>query len=95
MTVYVDDARTPWRRGMKMSHVTADTVEELVAFGRRIGFKRQWLQNIRCPHFDVSESHRRQAIQLGAVATTEREVARIGRAAGEAWDAARKGGTPG
>lgn len=85
MSVYVDDARIPWRRGIKMSHLTADSLEELLAFGRRLGLKRQWLQNVRCPHFDISEAMRSRAVGTGASETSAREVARIARAAGDAW----------
>ena len=62
MTVYVDDAEIPFR-GMKMSHMIADTEEELHEMAEEIGLKRSWYQG---DHYDVSISKRREAIKAGA-----------------------------
>lgn len=73
MTVYVDDMYklTMGRFGrMKMSHMIADTDDELHAFAERLGLKRQWFQG---NHYDVSLSVRRQAVELGAVEITIRQ----------------------
>lgn len=43
MTVYVDDVRHPFRR-MVMSHMWADSLDELLAMADRIGVARRWLQ---------------------------------------------------
>lgn len=77
MTVYVDDARLPWR-GMRMSHLQADTLEELHAFADSIGLRRSWFQAGSRPeaaHYDVSESKRAEALRLGAVAETTEQGA--------------------
>jgi hypothetical protein len=69
MTVYVDNVKIPWR-GMLMSHMTADSIEELHAFAASIGLKRAWAQlppEHSIPHYDVSEGKRRLAIKRGAV----------------------------
>ena len=69
MTVYVDDAFISYGR-MKMSHMIADTPEELHRMADQIGIKRRWYQGpgkASCPHYDVSKSRRQLAIQLGAV----------------------------
>lgn len=53
-----------------MSHMTADTVEELHEFAARIGLKRSWAQlppEHWIPHYDVSDGKRLQAIRAGAV----------------------------
>lgn len=67
MAVYIDDM---WRyamgqfRGMKMSHMIADTDEELHAMAKSIGLKRRWFQG---DHYDVSMSLRAKAVKAGAV----------------------------
>ena len=65
--VYVDDYRAPHGR-MKMSHLMADTTEELLAMVDAIGVKRQWIQKAGDPaeHFDIAESKRVLAIEAGA-----------------------------
>lgn len=69
MSVYVDDIKIPWR-GMIMSHMTADSVDELHEFAAKLGLKRAWAQlppEHSVPHYDVSEGKRQQAIRLGAI----------------------------
>ena len=81
MTVYVDDM---WRRAMgrfgrmKMSHMAADTTEELLAMADRIGLDRRYLQSPGGwdEHFDVSLSKRAEAIRAGAVEVTMRDMVR-------------------
>ena len=66
MTVYVDDGR--WVLGrMRMSHMLADTPEELHAMADRLGLRREWYQaDASTPHYDVCRAKRRLAIELGA-----------------------------
>ena len=81
MTVYVDDmyTREQGRFGrMRMSHMIADTEEELLAMADRIGVDRKWIQYPGVPHrvhFDIAMSKRRLAVQAGAVEITQRELA--------------------
>ena len=90
MTVYVDDMHET-RRGrlgrMKMSHMIADSTDELLAMANRIGVQRKWLQKVGTPreHFDVAMSKRALAIEAGAVPITQRELVRKlrGRAVSE------------
>lgn len=73
--VYVDDYRAAFGR-MRMSHMVADTDEELEAMARALELKRSWKQSPqRHPHYDVCESKRRRAIQMGARAVGCRELA--------------------
>jgi hypothetical protein len=71
VTVYVDDMQMPARVGRisaEWSHMMADTVEELLAFGARIGMQARWLQDKRSGvHFDLTEPRRQAAIRAGAV----------------------------
>lgn len=96
MTVYVDDMRMPARVGRisaRWSHLTADSDAELHEFAGRLGLKRAWFQpNERRPeanHYDVTDTVRAKALELGAVAETMREGAVRRRAIGAARAAAR------
>ncbi|WP_454919266.1 DUF4031 domain-containing protein [Xanthobacter sediminis] len=75
MTVYVDDMYL-YPMGqfgrMKMSHMIADTEEELHALAARIGLVRQWYQG---DHYDVSMSLRAKAIAAGARAIPLKQLA--------------------
>lgn len=75
MTVYVDDMYL-YPMGqfgrMKMSHMIADTYDELHAMAERLGQKRAWFQG---DHYDVSMSIRAKAIRFGAVPVELRQLA--------------------
>lgn len=77
MPVYVDNAFIPCGN-MKMSHMIADTQEELLAMADKIGVKRKWIQfpRTRKEHFDVCSSKRDMAIRYGAIQVTCRWLAR-------------------
>ena len=79
MAVYVDDMyKYPLGeyRGMKMSHMIADSTEELLAMVDAIGVQRKWIQYPGTPqeHFDIAMSKRSKAIALGAIEITMREL---------------------
>ena len=73
MAVYVDDyydfGKGMAKLGrMKMSHMFADTPDELHSMACSLGLKREWFQShTRTPHYDVSISKRSLAIQKGAI----------------------------
>lgn len=65
MTVYVDDARIPWR-GYLWSHLVADTAEELHLAAEALGLARHRAQeNGRTLHYDLPEDLRKRAVELG------------------------------
>jgi hypothetical protein len=71
VTVYVDDVAHPYR-GMKMCHMWADTLEELLVMADRIGVARKWLQSppkASWVHFDIALSKKKLALAAGAVLT--------------------------
>jgi hypothetical protein len=72
MTVYVDAAKVPYRN-MLMSHMVADSEDELHAMAHHIGIRRDWYQK---DHYDVSEGKRKLAIQNGAIVLTRKELGR-------------------
>lgn len=74
MAVYVDDMCNSemGRFGrMKMSHMIADTEEELHTMAEKIGVAFKWYQK---DHYDVCKSKRTRAIALGAIPLTMREL---------------------
>jgi Protein of unknown function (DUF4031) len=91
MTVYVDDMYL-YSMGqfgrMKMSHMLANTTEELVAMARKIGVPAKWIQHAGShdEHFDIAMTKRDLAISLGAVRITMKQAAAMNarrRATGE------------
>jgi hypothetical protein len=83
VAVYVDTARIP-SRGREWCHLTADTTSELHSFAARLGVPRAGFHsNEQRPwkdHYDLPESMRTRALELGATPITRREVARQLRA---------------
>lgn len=79
MSVYVDDMYL-YPMGqfgrMKMSHMMADTTEELLTMADQIGVARRWIQHAGTPkeHFDIAMTKREDAIRLGAIPRTVEEL---------------------
>lgn len=85
MTVYVDDMyKVPMGQfgRMKMSHMIADTEDELHAFAARIGIARKWYQG---NHYDISKGKRDLAIRLGARAISLRQLAAMAAMRRRGW----------
>lgn len=86
MSVYIDQlistkpyfksANERWNWAQSC-HMVADSEEELHAFAKRLGLKRQWFQNKhpnpRLWHYDLTTNKRRQALQLGAQEITRQQ----------------------
>lgn len=69
MSVYVDRAENGYGR-MLMSHLIADTPEELHAMADAIGVARRWFQappKASFWHYDIAKSKRALAIAAGAI----------------------------
>jgi hypothetical protein len=60
---------------MKMSHMIADTTDELLAMAATIGVQVKWLQKAGThgEHFDIAQNKRELALKNGAVAITLRQ----------------------
>ena len=78
MSVYVDDARLPFR-GMLMCHMLADSLDELHAMAAAIGMQRRWFQPVSFPHYDLDLERRGAAVALGAVEVDRRGIVRVMR----------------
>ncbi len=79
MPVYVDDMyKYPIGQfgRMKMSHIIADTEDELHAMMDKIGVNRKWFQKKESgDHYDIAISKRTLAVQHGAVQITLKQCA--------------------
>ena len=76
MTVYVDDMNAGYGR-MKMSHMLADTDEELHSMALLIGVQRRWWQSPQKTagsHYDIALSKKALAIRAGAIEITWRQA---------------------
>jgi hypothetical protein len=76
--IYVDPVMDHgWRLGPSCHMTTDGSLEALHAFAVSIGLKREWFQP--CPpssidHYDLTESRRRRAVELGAVELTRAQA---------------------
>ncbi len=78
MSVYVDNMRAPFGR-MVMCHMVADSTVELLEMASKLGLKNGWIQSAGTPkeHFDLSLTRRAEAVKLGAVEITSRDILAI------------------
>lgn len=74
---------------MIMSHMVADSLDELHAMADRLGLQRRWFQVSRngMPHYDICQSKRALAITLGAVEIDRRQMVALVRQHREATNA--------
>ena len=75
MAVYLDDCQHKHGR-MKMCHMIADTSEELHQMAKQLSLQRAWCQHEGTvkEHYDICQSKKDQAIKLGALEITRREL---------------------
>lgn len=76
MPVYVDDMQASYGR-MKMCHMLADSVAELLAMADKIGVDRKWFQARSHPHFDIAMSKRRLAVEHGAIEVDRKGIVAV------------------
>ncbi len=84
MTIYVDELRDVrevmgrGRPGLWCHMVTDDGLEPLHALARQIGLPQRAFQaHARHPHYDLTPSLRAQAVALGAVEVSTRQLSSI------------------
>lgn len=65
-------------RYLAWCHMVSDeSEEELHSFARLLGLRRSWFQDDEVfPHYDLIPNKRHQAIRLGAVSVSARELVR-------------------
>jgi hypothetical protein len=76
VSVYVDRASNAFR-GMVMSHLIADSFDELHAMADALGLRRAWFQAsppASFPHYDIAQSKRALAVKLGAIECSREEL---------------------
>jgi hypothetical protein len=78
MSVYIDDFRAAYH-GMLMSHMVADTREELDTMADKIDVARKWIQKegTRWEHYDVCRTKRNLAIKAGAIEVSTKDIAKL------------------
>ena len=87
MPVYVDNVRIPYR-GMLMSHMTADTLDEIHEMADRLEIFRKYFQfppKTRFPHYDIPAERREKALAFGAHAVSSRTSLHYGAQLGIEW----------
>lgn len=77
--VYVGSREYKYGR-MIMSHMAADTLEELHQMAEAIGVKRIHFQNKKDkPHYDVCKQNKKKAVELGAIEVNDRQIIELYR----------------
>lgn len=76
MTVYVDTSVHAFGR-MLLSHMLADSDEELHAMADAIGVDRRHWQHRTYSHYDICQTKRKKALRLGARVVSMRELGQI------------------
>lgn len=72
--VYVGKREYKFGR-MKMSHMIADSLEELHDMAEKIGMRLEWFQNKPGkPHYDVPMFRKKRAILAGAIEVDDRFI---------------------
>lgn len=77
--VYIGTRKYKYGR-MLMSHMAADTLEELHEMADLIGVNRKHFQDKPGkPHYDICQKMKQKAIELGAKEVDDRELIRLYR----------------
>ena len=63
---------------MFLSHMVADTLDELHEMANKIGINKKWFQDKENkPHYDICKMKKLLAIKFGAVLVDDREIIKI------------------
>jgi len=66
---------------MLMSHMAADTLEELHQMAQSVGVAKRHFQNKEGkPHYDICKQNKLKAIELGAIEVNDRQIIELYRA---------------
>ena len=89
----MDNVRIPYR-GMLMSHMTADTLDEIHEMADRLEIFRKYFQyppKTRFPHYDIPVDRRERALAFGAHAVDRRASLHYGARLGMEWVQSQNG----
>jgi hypothetical protein len=65
-------------------HLVADHLDELHAFARRLGLRREWFQDGPRPHYDLTTRRAlERAVRAGAKRVSRRAAVRLAREAAD------------
>ena len=62
-----------------MSHMIADTLKELHIMAATLGLKRSWFQDTSTPHYDICQAKKQEAISMGVIEVSPRELIHLAR----------------
>ena len=63
---------------MIMSHMIADSLEELHEMADKLKLKRSWFQDKpNRPHYDICKSYKQKALNLGAIEISDKEIIKL------------------
>ena len=66
---------------MLMSHMAADSLDELHKMAQDIGVaKRHFQDKVGKPHYDICKQNKKKAIELGAIEVDDRKLIELYRA---------------
>jgi len=93
MAIYVDVQFTATprndqarRHGNQWCHLLCDeNLDELHAFAKSIGLKREYFQRSVVPHYDLTPSKRAKAVKAGAVEKSHLDLNSLKRAWMKRW----------
>jgi hypothetical protein len=75
--VYIGTRKYKYGR-MIMSHMVADSLDELHNMAQFIGIPQKYFQNKKGkPHYDVSQVKKRKALALGAKEVNDRQIIKV------------------
>lgn len=65
---------------MKMSHMAADSLDELHEMAQKISVQKKHFQNKEGkPHYDICKQNKLKAIELGAIEVDDRKIIELYR----------------
>ena len=77
--IYVGTKEYKYGR-MIMSHMAADTLEELHQMAESIGVAKRHFQNKKGkPHYDICKQNKQKAIVLGAIEISDKKIIELYR----------------
>lgn len=74
--VYIGTRKYKYRR-MIMSHMIADSLEELHDMAEILGVRRYFQNKKGKPHYDICQSKKKKALDNGAILVCDRKIVMI------------------